>query len=476
MDELGQARLRAFGQRWLMILIFVTLPLVTMANPTPHQLVAGLGQAQVALRHGQPAAAAESLAQAIRWSPDHLGLRLKAASLAVDTGQAQIVRRALDHPALANSTAGGCLGLQGSILDAEPSAALEILEQLPASCPPPVAATQALADKALQAGQIETSLSLYQTLSRVQPDDLTLQRTIALLLSLSTPSEAAGRLRQYQREAETQDLLITDLIGTIERASAVGEPAFTYAQIGQVFLQHQKWLEASLAFDQSLKSDPDYFEARAYYGLALDQLGKHEQAKDEIEKAQRQAPSEPLPAYLLSRFWLNAEQAAPAQRYARIARLAEPSNPAYTAQLASAYAASGDLQKAEELYLEAVQLSGAQAEFLGLLADFYLRNEIDLASGVRTARRAYMLNPSALNTGRLGYAHYLAGDLRLAERFLQSATRLDPTLASAHFHYGLVLIELGAGKDAADEWRQAVELDPTGQWGTLAARALARFE
>jgi tetratricopeptide (TPR) repeat protein len=473
MNEGRQGRLQAFVQRWLVLVAIVLITLVLAPKPVPTELRTSLQQAQLALEKGSDEEAFQALSVSLRWAPNLPSLRLQAARLALDLEEPADAVHLLTGTGRTQTPETECILALAQIAVADQEQALEYLDNLPPGCPAPLERIQSLSASALALGSLERAIELTSMLMKFQPDEPRHQLQLALLHTLQAPEQAVEELRQQLDQPLAQEPLLVDLIGAIEQAAVEAEPAYTYAQIGQTFLQHRRWLEASQAFQQAVDLDPEYFEARAYLGLALERSGRAEQGLAELEQAQNQAPAAALPAFLLSRYWLQQGQAQRALELAQIASRVEPENPAYTAQLAGAVSASGDLQQAQTLYEEALQQSASQSDFQLLLAEFMIQHELDISqAGLQAARLAYLDQPSARSTDLLGYAHYLNGEYWLAQRYLARAVALDTENASAHYHYGLALIESGASEQARDHWQLALELDAEGPVATLAGRAL----
>ena len=71
-----------------------------------------------------------------------------------------------------------------------------------------------------------------------------------------------------------------------------------------------------------------------------------------------------------------------------------------------------------------------------------------------------------------GWAALQAGDYDTAQSSLLEAVSLDPTLASAHYHLGVLWAAQGAGQEARDAFIRALDLDTTGELAPLVERAM----
>lgn len=72
----------------------------------------------------------------------------------------------------------------------------------------------------------------------------------------------------------------------------------------------------------------------------------------------------------------------------------------------------------------------------------------------------------------LGWAYYNLGKLREAEEALTLTLRLEPSMASAHYHLGLVLLKAGRREEARAAFSKARELAPESEFGRAAGEHL----
>ena len=72
----------------------------------------------------------------------------------------------------------------------------------------------------------------------------------------------------------------------------------------------------------------------------------------------------------------------------------------------------------------------------------------------------------------LGWAYYNLGKLREAEEALTLTLRLEPSMASAHYHLGLVLLKAGRREEARASFSRARELAPESEVGQAAREHL----
>jgi tetratricopeptide (TPR) repeat protein len=108
------------------------------------------------------------------------------------------------------------------------------------------------------------------------------------------------------------------------------------------------------------------------------------------------------------------------------------------------------------------------------LAQFSLNFEVEIADlGLPAARNLLTLDPADPRSyDLLGYAHFLNGNMLLAERLLLKSIALQPSLASAHYHLGQLRRWQGHFEQSQAAFELALQLDPDGAVGELARRAL----
>jgi Flp pilus assembly protein TadD len=297
----------------------------------------------------------------------------------------------------------------------------------------------------------------------------------ALITSSSDPENALPHLYQSDALSPGTKPLTRALIKTIESAIELDDPSYMLAQVGQTFARHGEWQMATWAFQNALTLNPEYIEARAYLGLALDRSDRDglQHLMDAIDVASDAA----LPRIFLAMHWQELGRPEIALQQLDIASRLEPTNPAVNAELGSVYAALGDTRSAIAAYRQATDLSPQDSRFWKLLAQFSLSNEIEVATlGLPAARNALVLDPSdPTNLDALGYAHFLLGNFRLSERLLGRALMLASSRADIQYHLGLLRYAQGEEHRARAAFSMAILLDPGGSIGLLADRILSNI-
>jgi tetratricopeptide (TPR) repeat protein len=413
--------------------------------------VESLEAAATAILAGRADLALPALTDAIALEPDVPDLHLRAAEGALTADELDQASEFLNQLP-GNDPLIECLQLDASLRAGMIETALA---QLPGTiCPEQTAMLYQEADLLIEGSQYAEAIKLLESLLNSVPVTSDASQKLGTLIALHDPEAALSHLRLAVDLDRRAASFANELIEVIETARRDENPAFTLAQIGQTLARTGNWPMAATAFQNALLQDPEYTEARAYFGLALDRSGQD--GLPQLELAVAQAPQALLPRMLLGKHWLTrGEPKRAIEVYEQAAALA-PEDPLLAIDLGAAYAAAGDLPSAKLAYQYAIDLAPDDPNLWSLLAQFSL----DLQSG----------NAAALD--RLGYTHFLLGNRELAERFLVEAIQTDGNLASAHYHLGLMRLSDGDLVGGRAALVVAVALDPEGRFGSLAQRSL----
>ncbi|MEW6569457.1 MAG: tetratricopeptide repeat protein [Chloroflexota bacterium] len=291
-------------------------------------------------------------------------------------------------------------------------------------------------------------------------------RRLGLVWVTSDPEQALPHLR---RAASNHDPLSEELVGLI-LSSHADDRAYLLGQVGQALGRSGEWQLAAWAFRQALALRPDFHEARAYLGLALDRTGGD--GTRELQAAAMGDPLSPLPHLFLALHYRLSGQPARSLRELTLAAELDSENPVVLAETASTQEALGDMEAAKAAYRAAAENARSDPTFWLLLAEFSLTHEIEVEEvALPAARNAAALQPSDSRAfSALGYAHFLLGHPILAERSLRRALSLDPLDARLQLRWGLLRQMQGDLPGAYAALTLASQLDPDGAIGEVARR------
>jgi tetratricopeptide (TPR) repeat protein len=473
----GSPRAMFWDQAGWRALAALALILLLGLQPVPLAVTAAFRSAQSAAARQDYAAAADLLASAAARLPydGSLVYRAGLADISAERFESAVERlqsaAALDGwtPARRVALGDAYLGL------GDRASALAQWELALEDLPEDDGLLARLANSYEAEGRYADAIATLNALARVRVGDPAVPYRLALLTAVTAPADALARLTRVADLSPDLAPQAQAIRRAIEAGLAAGDEAYTFGRVGLALIQFKEWGLAELALRRAAALNPEYADAQAYLGFALDMQGQDGRAA--YEAALNLAPDSPLPKYFLGLYWRRHGEAGTALNFLQEAQALDPENPALAAEVGETYAVLRDLPNAEVWFTEAVRLAPENADFWLLLARFYVEHEYHVADlGLPAARMAAGLNPeSALAADALGHALVLTGDHTNGEKGLERAIALDPQLPSAYYHLGLLYTAQGRTKEAQAALNHALALDPQGAYGGLALRALAQL-
>jgi Flp pilus assembly protein TadD len=199
------------------------------------------------------------------------------------------------------------------------------------------------------------------------------------------------------------------------------------AQMGLLYLHNDNFASKAVAFfDRAIATDPDdasYYHLR---GVAWSRMGDPQRASADWDKALALAPNDPNPHLYRG---VDALKRGLRDEAIRCFELALEKNPNFAAAhryLSTVYEQQGNVDRATEHANRAVEIGSDDA-------------------------RAH---------SHRGHLHFRRGALEHALKDAQRAIRLDSRLATAYVVRGHALAALGQRQQAADSYREAMDLEP----------------
>lgn len=459
---------------WLKLAIAAVVLAALSPSPIPAPLVSAVEKFTIAYTHGRPSAALASALELIDFNPDFGEAYYWAARAAFSASQPALALQLLAAGRSRRASEPGPICWEGDALaqTGEMERALQSWEELLPLCSQDTLLLQRLADGYEQLGRFDQAREALEALVSLQPEDAALRRRLGLEWAIVDPRRAIPHLQfALQNQARPEEMLgrIVDLIESDEER---GNRAYLLTQIGQALLRHDQSGIAARALRNALAQEPDYGQALSLLGIAMINMG--EDAGEQLEAAARLSPQDPVNRVFRSMGYIqNGEIDAGIRELEAAVRL-DPDNPAIRAQLGAAHAMIGDLALAMDDYLAAAQISDRSGDFWLLLAQFCNANQYHVAAiGLPAARNALSLDlDRAAALDSIGYAHFLLGDLPLAERFLARAVSADPMAPLAQYH--LALLRLAQDRPAAAQaaLELTIRLNPDPPLVQLAERSL----
>lgn len=296
----------------------------------------------------------------------------------------------------------------------------------------------------------EAARAAYRTLVECDAADAGARERLGFLLALTDPVAARPHLQAAG----------TPLAEAVRAALAERETVGRLARMGQAALAHDEAALAVPALRRAAALAPDFADAHALLGRALEEVGRPEAARVHLETAVRWAPDSPLARSLLGLHYLNQGNPVAARPHLEAAYDLDPQNPAFALYLAFLYADLGQYAVADVWLAEATRLAPEDPHIWEAVARFYLDRFPGDARGVAAAREVVRLAPGAASAhALLGRALLFAQDYAGAEEALRKALELEPDLAVAHYDLGRLYALQGRRESAQAEFRRALDLN-----------------
>ena len=459
------------GSRGLPIVLSLVALLLAAPTPVPRNVVQSWTTARLAAAAGDLGSATEALENPGFNSPWLVALKADSIRLALAQGDGTSALALLEippHPQ-APSDVIGCWRAEALALVGRWEESIHALPLPGASpCPAPLPLLSALAREKIESDRTDQAMAILRQMVTLDPEGLEDATLLGACQLLEDPAAAFATLQLPSARGVPLAMALAEAVDTSPRANR----SDMLAAAGQVFLQQKLWHLAAATFQQLVTLEPTSSSAHAYFGLALEQSGQA--GLSELVTAARLDPSSSLAQSLLGLHWQQAGQPQQAIPFLERAVALDPGSSALLAELASAQAASGNLQLALEGYRMAAELAPADPVFWRLLASFSIAREIEMAeTGLPAARNAAVLDgddPIAMQL--LGSLHFVLGDGVVAERLLGRSIELDPTSATARLHYGMLLSSTGSLVESRAQLLAAATLGGNEPVGLMARRAL----
>jgi tetratricopeptide (TPR) repeat protein len=302
-------------------------------------------------------------------------------------------------------------------------------------------------------------------------EDASAHYRLGLLLTLSNPDEASTELISASQLDPEFDPAVQTLRTALNLSSLSATLSEQKVIIGRGLGLINEWELAHAAFEEAVKLDENNAEAWAWYGEANQQSGGGE-ALVHLDRALSLDPNSAVVRGLRGLYFQRIGSHRQALiEYQEAAKL-DPENPAWYISIGEEFSKLGNLILALESYQYTTVLKPEDAEYWRLLAVFCAQNNANVRDiGIPAAQEAVKLtqdDPLVLDV--LGWLMTLDGRHYEAEKILMNALTIDPQLASAHFHLGLLYLQTDDRMSAYDHLVQARDL------GSVEADALLRQE
>ncbi len=460
--------------RWPHILIAFILLVILSPSPTPKPLTDAIEGATISLQSHDLPSALSYLGAIAEFEPALVNSYNFAVELAERNRDYDWLRENLPRAEeLTGATSISSCTRWLLEFQAEPrKIALEYLSGSELDCPILVEEIEGYLIDRFDHADLEEVYPLIEIFIRAD-ENPELELRYALALAATEPELALPWIEKVNIPGNAQSQLLDSLAGLI--TSTQTDSSTRFAQIGRKFAESSYWELARISFARALDLEPEYTEARAYYGLALDMSGKD--GGLELERVIETAPESAMAYAFMGIHLKNNGELEEAKEAFESAIELEPDNAGTIAELASIYDRLGEIELAKSAYILAAEIGDDDPVFWALLADFSLTHELEIDTlGIPAARNAVVLGGgSPDDLAALGYAHLLDNEFVLAERILRYATVKGPSNAAAHYYLGLLKNLQGDTQGAIQSLKWVVLLDPIGRYGDLANRTLEKL-
>jgi tetratricopeptide (TPR) repeat protein len=316
------------------------------------------------------------------------------------------------------------------------------------------------------------AIGFYQYLADLQPGDAQTHYQLGLLLATQDPESALPPLEMAASLDPQLEPPVSSLRRAIFSARFADNLAYTLLVTGRALANLDRWHLAAEAFHQATLARPDYAEAWAYWGEALQHpdgtaaAAPSPPAKSdglaELQKAVSLDPKSLAAQTFLSLYWIRLGRYDRALESTRLALQLAPDNPILVAEMAAVLAASGDLDGANRVYQQAVALSPYDPLYLRLQVGFSLEYDYHVGQiALPLARKLVAQDPQdPTDLDLMAQVFIHQGDLVDAERFLRRSLDANPDFAPAHLHLGLLYLLIGHQTAALQELNRTIALAP----------------
>jgi len=305
-----------------------------------------------------------------------------------------------------------------------------------------------------------------------ETDDPVAHLYLAMMQALTDASAARRELAAIPDGGPSQVVAARDYwLAALDQAEGAPSAAERLKSLGLALAQSEEWSLAQAALTQALSLNPTDAETMAFLGHVEAQRGRP--AFEHLAAAVKARPEWPLGHYLLGLYYRQQGAYDFAVEEFRVALSLDPGNAQAWADLGQTYVAQGQYLMAEEALAKAVESAPEDVTFHLALVHFYADHTFRVGErGLAAAQAAADLAPDNPQVrDLLGWMYFLAGDPRQARLHLDSALHLDPELASAYYHLGVVRKALGQTEAARFAFLRAIDLDTDGFYRKRAQKA-----
>ena len=324
--------------------------------------------------------------------------------------------------------------------------AIRILSQMIKDRPSSAVPHAGLATMYIQQNRLEEAVAEFREALRLNPqDDASRVSYVKVLVSLPDFATALPIARDYL-DRHPNEFEALYLMGWIDR------------ELGN-------YDEARAKLTQAVRLNPNHFDAHYSLGVVLAKIGQPALARTQLEKALQIDPSSDQTHFRLANVLRSLGLQDEAKKQLELyqtssAERAKKDVATNKANQAKEFLQKGEIQRAVDLYKEAVQQNPKNARMLFSLA-LALDEKGDFQSEGEAIEKAIQIDPGfAPAHNQLGLVRLQAGEIREAEQEFRTAVSLSPHYTEAQNNLGTVYGQRGNDAEAERLFRQAIESNP----------------
>lgn len=449
--------------RGILVVVSILMLLLLMVSSDWTPLVRLISLSQSAVDSGDLLSASIYFAQAAQFSPEKYELLEKAGTLASEAGNINAAKAYLVQVYDAQLLTPSGMNILGDIAyqqgDVDESITLwETANAVQADAGIYMKLIQAYR----QAGDWANTLQAQRELVIIHPNNPDYNYQLGLTLAATQPQTALAYLSLAGELDESVKTNSKSLVRNLRSAINRSDTSFQFVIAGQELAALGEWELALLAFTNATELNPSSADAWAYRGEMLQQIGQD--GYQDLERAYELNPDSTAVNALMGLYWQRQERYELALVYLYAAAFLDDDNPAMQAEIGNTLGLMGNIPAAESHYQLAVNIDPNETAYWNAIANYYIRYEIDIKEkGAAAARQAVILAPEdPVSLDILAQVYLLQDNPIIAERFLMRALSADEEYAPAHLHSGLVSIIQGDQLGAFQHFTAAMSFSQPG--------------
>jgi len=285
-------------------------------------------------------------------------------------------------------------------------------------------------------GDWKGAYSTIQLLAKNETQNPDIQYQFALFQIIFDPKTANDSLISSLQGRPSRAERIKSLQFVVEEILKEDNQTFRMVLAGRGLANQGEWLMASAAFEQVTNLDPNYAEGWAFYGNALNYLGKN--GFPALQTAEKLDPNSKIVRAMLAVYWRNNGDSLKSLEILNKLIADDPNEAYWFYETGNSFAKNGGLNQALAAFYQAIDLDPKNIFYWKELANFCLNYSFLVETeGLTAIRQALILNPDDPEANDImGMVYVQMNNYANAERFLLKANKFAPYSATILLHLG----------------------------------------